>query len=103
MDTESFIDPYLNHLPEILQDNPTFWITLLIGFYLLVLGLCLTGALKRQKVSIADLRREQSSIFSMLDEDSSSEDDSKTRERKGKGTKEGDKKGRGAWDGIGCR
>ncbi|CAL3973361.1 unnamed protein product [Diplocarpon coronariae] len=103
MDTESFVDPYLDRLPEILKDNPSFWITLVIGFYLLVLGLCLTGALNRQKVSIRDLRREQSSMFSMLDEDSSSEDDSKGRKRKERGDSKGEGKGRGAWDGIGCR
>lgn len=80
--------------------DASLWIPLIIGFYVIVLGLCLTGALKRQKIPIRELRREQSAMFSMLDEEES--DDEKAEQRK---RPEGKRRGVGKrdWEGFGCR
>lgn len=89
--------------------NPSLWVPAIVGFYVLILGLCLTGALKRQKVSIRQLRREQSSIFSMLDEDSSSDEKpsrSPVREKGGAGERKRAAKKTidvREWESLGCR
>ncbi|KAH6719462.1 hypothetical protein BKA61DRAFT_669784 [Leptodontidium sp. MPI-SDFR-AT-0119] len=104
MDIDStFREKFLERVPLFLQD-PSIWVPLIVGFYVLILGLCLTGALKRQKVSIRELRREQSSMFSMLDEES--EDDVPVKQTiSGKGKQRAGKKGVDVreWENLGCR
>ncbi len=44
-------------------------IPIIVGIYVVVLGLVLTGALNRQKVAIDRAKKEKNPMFSMLDED----------------------------------
>ncbi|CZT11746.1 hypothetical protein WAI453_004338 [Rhynchosporium graminicola] len=74
MDT-TFRDRLIKRVPLFLQD-PSIWVPLIVGFYVLILGLCLTGALKRQKVSIRELRREQKNNQCSLPSSSNSDDGS---------------------------
>ncbi|KAL2067561.1 hypothetical protein VTL71DRAFT_1986 [Oculimacula yallundae] len=104
MDSNSrFREKFAQRVPLFLQD-PSIWVPIIVGFYVLILGLCLTGALKRQKVSIRELKRERSNIFSMLDE--ASDDDNAVKPTiSGQGKKRAGKKGvnLGDWENIGCR
>lgn len=59
---------FIESLPAFLK-NPSIWIPIMVAFYVGILGLCLTGALQRQKVQIKRVRDQKKSIFSMLDED----------------------------------
>lgn len=45
------------------------FVPLIVGFYVVVLGLALTGALRVSKVQQDKVRKERGSQFSMLDED----------------------------------
>jgi len=65
-----------SYVPELLH-SPTLWVPVVVGFYVIVLGLCLMRALNQQKTEIDRIRKEKNPIFSMLDEDED-EDDRKT-------------------------
>ncbi|KAJ5050757.1 uncharacterized protein L3040_002628 [Drepanopeziza brunnea f. sp. 'multigermtubi'] len=91
-DSGSLIDPYLKLLPEFFKSSPALWIPLVVLVYLVIVGYSLSNALNRQSVSVSQVRREEGSLYPMLEEKSSI--DKKTRYR-GKKT--------AAYDGIGCR
>ena len=56
------------YIPSVLKQREIF-VPLIVGFYVVVLGLALTGALRVSKVQQDKVRKERGSQFSMLDED----------------------------------
>ncbi|PVH73769.1 hypothetical protein DL98DRAFT_519722 [Cadophora sp. DSE1049] len=104
MDAKStFKERFLDRVPPFIHD-PFVWVPLIVGFYVLILGLCLTGALKRQKTSIRELRREQKKVFTQQVGESDDEAPVKPR-NSGNGKKRTGRKGvdLGDWNNIGCR
>ncbi|KAK0103143.1 hypothetical protein ONS95_014943 [Cadophora gregata] len=94
---------FLKIVPPFMKD-PSVWVPLVVGLYVLILGLCLTGALKRQKTSIRELRREQKKIFTR--NVGESEDGAPVKQMNaGIGKRRNGRKGveMGAWNNIGCR
>ncbi|KAH8796929.1 hypothetical protein F5882DRAFT_458511 [Hyaloscypha sp. PMI_1271] len=62
----------LDYIPSYFKQREIF-VPLIVGFYVVVLGLCLTGALRVSKGQQDKARRERGSQFSMLDEDEDDE------------------------------
>ncbi|PMD60511.1 uncharacterized protein K444DRAFT_612658 [Hyaloscypha bicolor E] len=62
----------LDHIPSYFKQREIF-VPLIVGFYVVVLGLCLTGALRVSKGQQDKARKERGSQFSMLDEDEDDE------------------------------
>ena len=60
------------YIPSILKQREIF-IPLIVGFYVIVLGLALTGALRVSKTQQDKVRKERGSQFSMLDQDEDDE------------------------------
>ena len=60
------------YIPSALKQREIF-VPLIVGFYVVVLGLALTGALRVSKVQQDKVRKERGSQFSMLDEDEDDE------------------------------
>jgi hypothetical protein len=61
-----------DYIPSYFKQREIF-VPLIVGFYVAVLGLCLTGALRVSKGQQDKARRERGSQFSMLDEDEDDE------------------------------
>jgi len=103
MDAKSTIkERVLERIPPFSQD-PSIWVPLIVAIYVLILGLCVTGALNRQKTSIRELRREQKKIFTQNRGESDDGFPLKPTE-----SVNGKKRGRkgvdlGDWNNIGCR
>ena len=57
-----------DYIPSYLKQREIF-VPLIVGFYVVVLGLALTGALRVSKGQQDKARKERGSQFSMLDED----------------------------------
>jgi hypothetical protein len=72
----SSIVPYVelpqDYIPSYFKQREIF-VPLIVGFYVVVLGLCLTGALRVSKGQQDKARKERGSQFSMLDEDEDDE------------------------------
>jgi xanthine/uracil permease len=64
----SFTDMIQEYIPSYLKQREIF-VPLIVGFYVIVLGLALTGALRVSKGQQDKVRKERGSQFSMLDED----------------------------------
>ncbi|KAH7383485.1 hypothetical protein BKA64DRAFT_646673 [Cadophora sp. MPI-SDFR-AT-0126] len=106
MDEKSTIqERFLDRAPPFLHD-PSVWVPLVVGLYVLFLGLCLTGALKRQETSIRELRREQKKVYTQQMRDSDDETPVKSQQMSSRnGKKRTGRKGvdLGDWNNIGCR
>ncbi|PMD21805.1 hypothetical protein NA56DRAFT_645584 [Hyaloscypha hepaticicola] len=72
MTDQSLSQTILEYIPSVLKQREIF-VPLLVGFYVVVLGLALTGALRVSKVQQDKVRKERGSQFSMLDEDEDDE------------------------------
>jgi len=64
----SFTNMIQEYIPSYLKQREIF-VPLIVGFYVIVLGLALTGALRVSKGQQDKVRKERGSQFSMLDED----------------------------------